>query len=143
MKTGIFPEQLKIAKIIPLHKSGDKTDVKNKRPISILSVFSKVFERAIYKRLSNYLETNNLLIMQQHGFRPNKSTESALLNFLEPIYEAIREKKKAIGIFIDFSKAFDCLNHSILLSKLENLGIKGVALKLFESYLKSRQQLVF
>ena len=142
-KTGIFPELLKVAKIIPLHKGGDKTDIKNKRPISILSVFSKVFERAIYSRLSNYLETQNLLIMQQHGFRPNKSTESALLNFLNPIYEAIRQKKKAIGVFIDFSKAFDCLNHTILLAKLENLGIRGSALKLLENYLQSRKQIVF
>ena len=143
IKSGIFPDELKIAKIIPLHKKGDKTNVENKRPISILNVFAKVFEKALHVRLSEYLEKFNLLTMNQHGFRRNHSTESALLNFIKEFHDAINNKKKAIAVFIDFSKAFDCLDHRTLLCKMENLGIRGLALNLMESYLTSRKQYVY
>ena len=142
-KTGIFPEELKVAKIIPLHKKGKKTDVANKRPISILNVFGKIFEKAIHKRLSTYLEEFELLTPLQHGFRKNHSTESALLSFIQKMYDTINERKRAIALFIDFSKAFDCLDHRILICKLERLGIRGAALELIKSYLSSRKQYVY
>ena len=141
--TGIFPSQLKTAKVIPIFKSGDRRDINNYRPISILPAFNKIFEKIISFRLTNYLEANNLLTDCQHGFRANRSTESALLQFVNDVYLALEEKKYAIGVFIDLSKAFDTLDHRILLHKLAFLGIRGVPLKLFESYLTCRKQAVY
>ena len=123
-------------------ESGDTTDVHNRRPVSVLNVLSKVFERAIYNKLLNYLLKNKLITPAQHGFLPNKSTESAIIDFIDKIYKIINCKKVALGIFIDFSKAFDCVEHSILLQKLEHMGVKGNILKLLKSYLSNRVQIV-
>ena len=142
-KTGEFPKMLKIAKVIPIHKSGDKTDIKNKRPISILSVISKIFERAMYSRLSDYFERYNLLTPHQHGFRKNFSTESATLSFTNYITKALNNNEYAIGVFLDFSKAFDCIEHEILINKLENMGVRGIFLNLIADYLAGREQRVF
>ena len=143
LKTGNFPDKLKIAKVIPIHKSGTRTDVNNYRPISILPAFSKIFEKVIAKRLIEYLEKNKFLSPYQHGFRANHSTETAITQFTEYIYKHLEEKHHVVGIFIDLSKAFDSLNHNILLDKLEHIGIRGVPLKLFQNYLHNRTQSVY
>lgn len=143
LKTGTFPDQLKKAKVVPLLKSGDRGDINNYRPISILPAFSKIFEKIISVRLINYVESNNLIIAQQHGFRAQRSTESAILDFVNDVYLCLEQKSYVVGVFIDLSKAFDTLDHKILLHKLENYGIRGVVLKLFHSYLSNRKQSVF
>ena len=142
MINGIFPEQLKFAKVCPIHKSGSKTDVANYRPISLLPVFSKVFEKALHSRLLVFLEKNNTLYKHQFGFRKQHSCEHALLAAQHTILHALDKKQIAMLLLIDFSKAFDMVDHQILLNKLEHYGIRGIAVKLFESYLKGRQQSV-
>ena len=142
-KTGRFPQDLKAAKVLPIHKGGDMSDIKNRRPVSILNGFSKVFEKCMYTRLLDHLMENNLITSSQHGFLPNHSTETAIIQFINRIYNSLENKKVVAGVFIDFSKAFDCLDHNILGKKLENLGIRGPALKLFRCYLSNRKQSVF
>ena len=142
MINGIFPEQLKFAKVCPIHKSGSKTDVANYRPISLLPVFSKIFEKALHSRLLVFLEKNNTLYKHQFGFRKQHSCEHALLAAQHTILHALDKKQIAMLLLIDFSKAFDMVDHQILLNKLEHYGIRGIAVKLFESYLKGRQQSV-
>ena len=107
LRTGIFPNKLKFAKVLPLFKSGDRGDINNYRPISILPAFNKIFEKIISFRLVTYLEQNNLLAVQQHGFRAQHSTESALLEFVNNVYTCLEEKLYVTGIFLDLSKAFD------------------------------------
>ena len=143
LKSGIFPDLLKKAKVIPVFKSGDRCDINNYRPISILPAFSKIFEKIISFRLINYLEKNNLLTEHQHGFRAQHSTETAIIHFVNNVYKCLEEKLYVGGVFIDLSKAFDTLNHQILLHKLEHIGIRGLPLKLFKSYLHNRKQSVF
>lgn len=143
LSAGIFPNRLKKAKVIPIHKSGSKRDINNYRPISILPAFSKIFEKVITTRLIDYLEKKHLLSEYQHGFRANHSTESAIIQFTNNVYKYLEIKHHVVGIFIDLSKAFDSLNHRILLEKLEHYGIRGVPLQLFESYLSNRSQSVY
>lgn len=109
----------------------------------MLPVVNKVIEKVISARLINFLEANKLLSNCQHGFRKNRSTESALLNFTSNVYKCLEEKLNVIGIFLDLSKAFDSLLHNILLDKLKNMGIRGIPLQLFTSYLENRKQIVF
>lgn len=142
IKQGIFPHHLKKTKVIPIFKSGNRSDINNYRPISILPAFSKIFEKIIVTRLIKYLEDNKLLTQYQHGFRANHSTETAVLHFVNNIYKAPEQKLYVAGVFIDLSKAFDSLNHNILLSKLQHIGIRGVPLELFHSYLSNRSQSV-
>lgn len=141
--TGVFPDALKIAKITPVYKGkGAHNDYKNYRPISLLPVFSKIFERLIYTRLSKYLEANKLLNESQHGFRKFHSTEIAILDTKEYILKQMEDNKYTVGLFCDLSKAFDTVHHDRLISKLKTFGVSGVPLSLFESYLSSRQQCV-
>lgn len=140
---GYFPSQLKIAKIIPLFKNkGNVSDMCNYRPISMLSVFSKLFEKLIHRVIVDFLETNELLNESQYGFRKKRSTLHALLNATENIYQACDTKLHTLGIFVDFSRAFDTVNHAILLKKLSYYGIKGQFLELLTSYLSGRTQYV-
>ena len=139
---GVFPEQLKIAKVIPLFKKGDKLDPSNYRPISLLSTLSKILEKLIFKRTMNFFNTHNVFTNSQFGFRQKHSTIHALLNFIDKVAHAIDNHSHLIGIFLDFSKAFDTINHDILLYKLSHYGIHGKALQWFRSYLNSRKQYV-
>ena len=141
--TGIFPDALKICKTIPIHKGGLTTDIGNYRPISLLSVFDKIIEKLMHKRLYNFLEEHNILFGNQFGCRKNNSTSLALIQITEKIKESIDNKQYGCGIFIDLRKAFDTVNHSILLTKLEHYGIRETAFQWFESYLSNRHQYVF
>ena len=142
LNSGIFPDFLKIAKVTPIFKSGDKSDFQNYRPISVLPSISKVFEKIVYNRLLSYLQSNNVLCDNQFGFRKNHSTYMALIELYDKVSLAIDNNEFSIGIFIDLSKAFDTLDHSILLKKLEHYGIRGMALEWFSSYLSNRKQCV-
>jgi len=140
LTTGVFPTMLKQARIIPIPKGGDMYDVNNYRPISILHVFSKIFEKIVHRQLINFLEQFNILYNNQFGFRNKKSTVQAILRQLQYLYNELDSGKSVISIFLDFKKAFDCVDHEILLSKLQYYGIRGTPLKWFSSYLTNRQQ---
>ena len=140
--TGVVPTQLKIAKIIPIFKSGDPLCMDNYRPISLLSCFSKIFEKIACIRLSIFLENNKLLSDNQFGFRSNHSTVHPMLKFMNLVLNALNKKNHCIAIFCDLRKAFDTVDHEILFKKLERLGICGSTLKWFKSYLSERKQFV-
>ena len=139
---GQIPDDLKIAKVIPIYKKGDRSLFTNYRPISILPVFSKIIERLAYNRIVQFLEQNNILSENQFGFRKGRSTDTAILSLVESFYEAIEEDKIMIGLFIDFSRAFDTISHPILLKKLAYYGFRGIALEWVANYLCNRQQYV-
>ena len=109
LSTGVLPDALKLAKIVPIFKNGDKK--LNYRPISVLSSFSKIFEKIMYVRLENYLQTNSILHQSQYGFRKKLSTSMALLSLTEEISRSIDNKNFTVGVFIDLAKAFDTVNH--------------------------------
>ena len=119
---------------------GDVNDPGNYRPISILPIISKVFEKIIYKRMYDFLDENNVLSNCQYGFRKNHSTEHALHDAITHVCKALNAKKKALGLYIDFSKAFDTVQHSILIHKLEHYGIRDRPFQLLSSYLSNRKQ---
>ena len=137
---GCFPDLLQIAKNIPVYKKGDKSNCTNYRPIAILSTFSKIFEKIITKRLTEYLTEYNLISECQFGFRPQFSTELAIHTLCQNIYNALDNKSYQLTVFCDLSKAFDTIDHSILIEKFKVYGIRGKENKWFESYLSNRKQ---
>ena len=142
MKQGIFPTKLKCAKVIPLHKGGSTTEITNYRPISLLSCFSKIYEKLMQVRLTQFLKVNNLLYKSQYGFRSGHCCDHALLEAQCKLNDALQKKQIAVLLLLDFSKAFDMVDHDILLRKLEHYGIRGICLDWFSSYLTNRQQYV-
>ena len=142
LETGIFPEKWKLANVTPIHKKGDKQLISNYRPISLLPVCSKIFEKIIFNNLYSYLVTNNLISANQSGFRPGDSTTNQLLYLVHMIHLALDEQKEVRSVFLDISKAFDKVWHEGLLFKLKQNGIEGNLLKLLESYLSNRNQRV-
>lgn len=139
---GHFPQKLKLALIKPLHKKGDPAKVENYRPISLLSSFSKIFERAMYNRLEHFFISKKIFKNSQHGFLKGKSTETAIYDFLTKILENLEAKNKTLGAFLDLSKAFDSLDHQLLLKKLELYGVRGPALDWLRSFITGRFQRV-
>ena len=142
IEEGIFPDKLKLGRVIPLHKEGDMSDVSNYRPITTLSIFSKVLEKLVHKRMTSFISQNNLIKPNQFGFQKNKNTSDAILEFLENVYESFNENKYYLAIFLDFSKAFDTICHDILLKKLEHMGFRGPIHQWIKSYLINRKQFV-
>ena len=139
---GIVPDELKIARVVPIFKSGDKALFSNYRPISVLPCFSKFLERIIYNRIITYLNDFNVLCDNQYGFRKNRSPSLALIDLCDKISSAFDRREHAIGVFLDLSKAFDTVNHVILFDKLEHYGIRGLALEWVKSYFSERKQFV-
>lgn len=143
MYAGIFPDVLKIARVIPLYKNGDRNDITNYRPISLLPVISKIFEKLIHKRMLSFLDKHNVIYHKQFGFRKRHSTVHALNTAMTQITNGLNKNDVVFGVFLDFSKAFDTVKHNILLDKLENYGFRGKPLDLLRSYLTNRKQSVF
>ena len=142
LQQGVFPTKLKCAKVIPLHKGGSKTEISNYRPISLLSCFSKIYEKVMHARLTKFLQENSIIYGSQYGFRSGHCSEHALLEAQNKIVKALERKQIAALLLLDFSKAFDMVDHDILLRKLEHYGIRGMCLSWFKSYLLNRQQYV-
>ena len=139
---GVFPDKLKIAKITPIFKAGEKNEVSNYRPISVLPCFSKILERIMYNRLYNFLRENNILYEKQFGFQNSHSTDHAIIQLIDEISKSFEKNEYTLGVFIDLSKAFDTVDHQILLGKLSNYGIRNTNYKWFKSYLTNRNQFV-
>jgi len=140
--TGAVPNKLKIARVIPIFKNGDKSLLVNYRPISILPAISKVFEKAVLTRLKSYLEHNSILDRSQHGFRSSHNVTTAITDALNFVTRALDNNEFCVATFLDISKAFDSIDHDILLQKLFHYGIRGIALSWFRSYLSNRFQYV-
>ena len=140
--TGVFPKELKLANVAPVFKANDEMIFTNYRPVSVLPVFSKLIERLMYNRLVSYINENHLLYKYQFGFQAGKATYMALIVLIEKITEALDKGESVIGIFLDFSKAFDTVDHGILLVKLHKYGVQDTALLWFQDYLTNRMQYV-
>ena len=139
---GTPPDNLKLAKVIPIYKKGSKLSTCNYRPISLLSNINKIFEKIIFSRVYSFSEKNKSLYNLQFGFRAKHSTTHALISITEQIRTALDNKRSACGVFVDFQKAFDTVNHNILLKKLSHYGIRGPINDWFKSYLQNRKQYV-
>ena len=139
---GVVPDGMKIAKIIPLFKSGVKSNFTNYRPVALLPQFSKILEKLFCKRLNEFIDKNKLLSDSQYGFRSNRSTSLAILELVEEISTALDKKNYTVGVFIDLKKAFDTIDHTLLCKKLEHLGIRGIVNDWLKSYLNNRKQYV-
>ena len=142
LSTGIFPDKLKTAKVIPLFKKNDAQLLDNYRPISLLPAISKIFESVVFTQLYSYFNDNDLFFISQYGFRKEHSTETACLEFIDRIMKDLDDKKTPISVFIDLSKAFDTINHDILIGKLAHYNLDTTSLNWFRSYLSNRYQIV-
>ena len=140
--SGTIAMELKIARVVPLFKAGDKSIFSNYRPISVLPSFSKILEKLVYNRLIDYLSKYKILSDNQFGIRKDHSTEYALALLYDKISSAVDSNEATVGIFIDLSKAFDTVNHQILSDKLQHCGIRGIAFDWFSDCLKNRKQFV-
>ena len=143
LKQGVFPSELKIARVIPIYKlGGDNMQINNYRPVSVLAFISKIVERIMYNRIIEYVNKHNILYKYQSGFREKHGTNTALIVLIDKTSTAINNGDRVLGVFLDFSKAFVTVDHSILLKKLYKYGIRGAAHKWVSRYLYGRQQFV-
>jgi retron-type reverse transcriptase len=141
-KTWIHSERLRYTIIKPKLKKSDKTLIQNYRPISVMTGFAKIFEMVVYMRLKEHLAIHKILIPQQYGFQKALSTEDAIYSLTNTILTAWNKKEYAVGIFCDIAKAFDCVDHDLLLMKLQYYGVQGLYLQWFKSYFQLRKQKV-
>lgn len=139
---GSFPNTLKTSIVKPLFKKGEKSDMSNYRPVTLIPIISKIFEKIMLKRLQDFATRYGILIKEQFGFRQNSTTSLACFNLVKLITEAINDKLPITAIFLDMSKAFDFVDHRLLLSKLDKYGIRGKANAWLKSYLNDRHQCV-
>lgn len=142
LETGETPSSWKCARVTPLHKGGDTQDVNNYRPISIINSITKIFEKLIFNQITTYLNDNNLLAPQQSGFRSNFSTSTALMKFTNDIFSSLDNNRPTGAIFIDLTKAFDMVDHYLLLDKLYAIGFSSDSLLFFNSFLHHRSHCV-
>ena len=139
---GYFPEEFKLAKVLPIFKSGDDQNIQNYRPISMLPFFSKIFEKIMASHIMDFLDTNNILYDKQFGFRKSHSTSHAIITLVDKVFRALDTGKFIVRVFLDLKKAFDTVDHTILLKKLHAYGIRDNHLDWFKSYLHNRTQYV-
>jgi hypothetical protein len=142
LESGTYPDILKIAAVKPIHKKGSKTNIENYRGISLLPTINKVIERVIYDKIENFITKFKQFDELQYGYRRHYGTQDALCKLYSTISKALDKNKFVVAVFFDISKAFDSINHKLLLFKLEKMGIRGKALNLIKSYLSNRQQFV-
>jgi hypothetical protein len=139
---GVFPERLKYSVIKPIHKKGPKTDMNNYRPITLIPVISKIFERIMYGKILKFVTKNEILVDNQFGFRKNSSTSLACYHLVKEVIESLDKQTPIVAVFLDMSKAFDFVDHDILLHKLYRYGVRGPSWEWIACYLKNRQQCV-
>lgn len=139
---GSFPDALKYSIVKPLYKKGEKSDINNYRPITLIPILSKVYEKCMYKRLIDYCDKFHIISKEQYGFQENKSTTLAIFSLVKAIVTNINKNNLTTGLFFDISKAFDLVSHNLLLEKLELVGIRGPTLQWIASYLSNRLQRV-
>ena len=135
---GIFPDELKVGRLTPIYKKDDECSLENYKPVSTLPIFGKIFEKIIYSRIDNFLTTKDIIFDKQFGFRKSHSTSHALNFSISHIEKELDDKNHVLGVFIDLSKAFDTIDHSKLLRKLHNYGIRGNALELIKPLKNAR-----
>jgi len=140
---AVVPDKLKCSKVIPIYKKKDKTSPGNYRPISLLSIFNKLLEKLMYKRLYSFLSINDIIYDYQFGFRNKHSTILAITEIVDNIREELDKGNSVLGIYLDLSKAFDTVSHEILLYKLQYYGIRGLSNQWFKNYLENRTQLTY
>lgn len=138
--SGVFPENLKTVIVVPVYKKNDKDELVNYRPIARISIFSKIIEKIIYESIYNFLTKHHILCNEQKGFWKNKNINMAIFDFLCEVMPKVDSKIPVCAIYADMSKAFDCVDHDTLLTKLDAYGIRGNALNLIKTYLKGRKQ---
>ena len=142
MHTGIFPDLMKLAEVVPLYKSKSRGNETNYRPISLLTTMSKVVEKVVYERVYQFLVKTGQICETQYGFRPKHSCEHAITQVIGSTLKNLECNKKTIAVMLDLSKAFDTIDHKIMIQKLELFGVRGVCLSWFRSYLENRQMRV-
>ena len=142
LNEAIYPDCLKISRVTPIFKSGSHSHLNNYRPISVTSYVNKIFEKLLFKRLNSFINDCHLLNENQYGFRRSRDTQQATLKLLSAIISSIEDKQYCACVFLDFRKAFDTVDHELLLHKLNRFGIRGVAENLIRSYLSNRKQYV-